>query len=94
MSSKRGLVSRAIEATASVLQVYCECFASLLARASFDVPVNELHSDGTSGVIDESSNSTSALYESFETIHMYLDAPGRTVSGLLKSSLLAITTWY
>lgn len=75
---------------ASVLQAYCEYFASLLARSSFDVPVNKLHSDGTSGVIDESSNSTSALYESFETIQMYLDALSRTVSGLLKGNFLAL----
>jgi hypothetical protein len=89
-SSKRGLASRATEAMASVLQVYCEYLAFLVARSSFDVPVNELHGGGTGGVIDESSNSTSTFYESFETIQMYLDAPSRTVSGLLKGDLLAI----
>jgi hypothetical protein len=56
----------------------------LLVTSSFDVPVNELHGDGTSGVINESLNFTSALYESFEAVHMYLDALGRMVSGLLK----------
>jgi hypothetical protein len=69
--------------------------ASLLARSRFDVPVNKFHghiTGITGGVIDKSLNSTSALYESFETIHMHLDALGRTGSDLFTCNLLAITT--